>query len=600
MDGFGRNTHSWSDLSEPRRTASGDSRVCSHRQRQLDTGKERIHLPGRNAGGASNQNRGIMSCQTCVQTIGCGTMFTSFRSERATSSMSSLVTSNSDRPQTNRPSLKKNVIANYIGQFYGTILGIVMVPIYLQYLGREAYGLVGFFGMLTGWLQLLDLGLAGTLARETAAFRGGAIDHLSFQRLFKVLDRMFLCFGLIVGFIIVGFSGLISRNWIRSETLAPEQLTAAVALMGIIFAIRWPTGIRRSVIVGLEKQVWLNIINIISATIRHLGVFAVFHWLGATPKVFFGYQLLISLIEFVAIYVGITTWLPQVSDPEPLSLAPLRRVFRFSISIAITTSIWVFVTQTDKLILSNLLPLSDYACFSIVLTVASAVSLITGPLIQGVQPRLTQLCTSGNEEAFRSLYLETTRSLTAIAIPVAGTLAIASQPLLLAWTKDPFIANKAAPVLALYSLGYALLSVSAVTYFLQCAKGDLSLHLKGTTILSSISILMVIFGTIRWGMVGAGAVFLGTQIFSFSIWTAIVHRHFAPGLHLPWLKQSVIFPAMAGSIPNLALFFIPWNNFSRFPTLTIIGLTASAGIFCAGLTTQIGRSLIENFSKRWG
>lgn len=42
-------------------------------------------------------------------------------------------------------SIKRNAIANYIGQIYLTLSGILVVPLYIQHLGMEAYGLVGFF-----------------------------------------------------------------------------------------------------------------------------------------------------------------------------------------------------------------------------------------------------------------------------------------------------------------------------------------------------------------------------------------------------------------------------------------------------------------------
>jgi O-antigen/teichoic acid export membrane protein len=53
-----------------------------------------------------------------------------------------------------RPSsLKRNILANYVSQFYVTIIGIVAMPLYLRYLGVEAYGLVGFFAMLQAWFN---------------------------------------------------------------------------------------------------------------------------------------------------------------------------------------------------------------------------------------------------------------------------------------------------------------------------------------------------------------------------------------------------------------------------------------------------------------
>ena len=70
-------------------------------------------------------------------------------------------------------SLKRNILANYASQLYVTIIGIVMVPLYIKYMGSEAYGLVGFFSMLQAWFGLLDMGLTPTMSREAARFNGG-------------------------------------------------------------------------------------------------------------------------------------------------------------------------------------------------------------------------------------------------------------------------------------------------------------------------------------------------------------------------------------------------------------------------------------------
>ncbi len=41
------------------------------------------------------------------------------------------------------------------------IIGVVLVP-HLAYMGKEAYGLIGFFAMAQSWFALLDLGLSPT------------------------------------------------------------------------------------------------------------------------------------------------------------------------------------------------------------------------------------------------------------------------------------------------------------------------------------------------------------------------------------------------------------------------------------------------------
>lgn len=53
--------------------------------------------------------------------------------------------------------LKKNVIANHIGQGWTAMMGLVFIPLYIKYLGIEAHGLIGIFAMLQAWLVLLAI-----------------------------------------------------------------------------------------------------------------------------------------------------------------------------------------------------------------------------------------------------------------------------------------------------------------------------------------------------------------------------------------------------------------------------------------------------------
>ena len=49
--------------------------------------------------------------------------------------------------------LKRNLIANYLGQGWTALMGLAFIPLYIKYLGIEAYGLIGIFALLQGWLQ---------------------------------------------------------------------------------------------------------------------------------------------------------------------------------------------------------------------------------------------------------------------------------------------------------------------------------------------------------------------------------------------------------------------------------------------------------------
>ena len=71
-------------------------------------------------------------------------------------------------------SVRINVIANYLGQGWVALMGLAFVPIYIKYLGMEAYGLIGIFAVLQVSLTVLDMGMAPTLNREMAFHSGSA------------------------------------------------------------------------------------------------------------------------------------------------------------------------------------------------------------------------------------------------------------------------------------------------------------------------------------------------------------------------------------------------------------------------------------------
>ena len=136
-------------------------------------------------------------------------------------------------------SLKINILANYLSQLYVTLIGIVMVPVYIKYMGAEAYGLVGFFAMLQAWFMLLDMGLTPTMARETARFRGGATDALHYRRLVQALEGVFLAVALVGGVLLFAASGYIAREWLHATMLPITEVQTAIQLMAIIIAMRW-------------------------------------------------------------------------------------------------------------------------------------------------------------------------------------------------------------------------------------------------------------------------------------------------------------------------------------------------------------------------
>jgi O-antigen/teichoic acid export membrane protein len=440
-----------------------------------------------------------------------------------------------------RFSLKRNLIANYVSQFYVMGVGVVMAPIYLSYMGQEAYGLIGFFTVMGAWFQLLDIGLTPTLVRETARFRGGAINVNTLRSMLRALELFFGAVSVAGGAAIVLLARPIAAHWLKVQYLPIGEVAWAVALMGMAIPLRWISGLYRGVVNGFERQVWLGGYNITIATIRFVGVIGIFKTLGAAPENFFAYQLVVAAVELTGLAVMTYRLVHRGSVArERFSWKPFLANLSFSLTIAFTATVWLALMQTDRMVLSKTLTLSAYGVFSIAIVAAATVSALGAALGQAVLPRLTKFVAEGDVAGMTALYRNATQVTCVIAAPVVATLAFFAEPVLRAWTGKPFVAHQAAPILCLYVIGNGWVSLCAFPYYLQYAKGNLRLHLIGNVIQILLVVPIIFLVAKKFGPVGTGAVWALSNGLYFLVFIPIVHSRFFPGNHWRWVLQDIL------------------------------------------------------------
>jgi len=495
-----------------------------------------------------------------------------------------------------KSSLKGNITASYASQIHVTLIGILMLPMYIKYMGAEAYGLVGFFAMLQAWFNLLDLGLTPTIGRETARFRAGSVDALHFRRLFRALSAIFFSIAVIGGSGLLLLSSTIAEDWLNAETLPLDEIQIAVQIMAVSVALRWMCGLYRGVISGSERLVWLGGFNAFIATLRFVGVLPVMWYLGFTPIVFFTYQLLIAVIEVAGLWLKSAHLLPDLvltNEAVGWSLAPVKPVLKFSLTIAFTASVWVMVTQTDKLVLSSILPLAEYGYFTLAVLVASGIMIVGGPISGAIMPRMTKLEAEGNRKEVIRIYRQSTQLVTIIAGSAAVTLAFCAQPLLWAWTGDAELASKAAPILTLYAIGNGILAIAAFPYYLQYARGNLKLHFIGHLLLLFILIPSIVLSANYYGAIGAGYAWVAVNALYLLIWVAVVHWKLEPGLHWTWLFRDVLTICVPATLLGTAILLIEVNLNSRLSSLGYVMVFGGAVILIAALMSSDARIFIS-------
>ena len=452
-------------------------------------------------------------------------------------------------------SLKKNTIANYVGQGYTALVGIAVMPLYLKYLGAEAFGLVGFFVLLQAWLNLLDLGLSPTLARQVAVARNVENGLQEFGKLLRSFEMIFVLLALAVGTGVFVSSNWIATQWIDSRLIPLGTIAFCIALMGISAALRLFAALYRSGLTGLEDQVWLNAANISIVSARFIGALLLMRFVSTDIRLFFEYQIAIGVLEILLLAARFYSRL----SINPLRLAlridwpGMRAIAPFASGIAYTSAIWILVSQVDKLILSGVLPLSEFGYFSIVSLIASGVLVTTAPITQAILPRMTGLYAQGRQEEMLQIYRNASQLVAVIAFSIALIVGVFAEALIFAWTGDKVAAEWGRNVLLWFALGNGVLALSAFQYYLQNVFGQMRLHVIGSTVAAILQVPVIYYAATRFGAAGAGIAWFGIRTVWFFCWTPIVHGRLVPGLHSKWLRKDVLPVALVSAIAIVGL-----------------------------------------------
>jgi len=114
---------------------------------------------------------------------------------------------------------KLNTLANYAGKFWSNLLSLLLVPVYLHYLGVEAYGLIGAFYGVTSFIGLLDLGLSATVSREVAVRQAVPEKQATIPDLLRTTEVIYWGVSIVIILIMAFLAEPIATQWIKVEKL---------------------------------------------------------------------------------------------------------------------------------------------------------------------------------------------------------------------------------------------------------------------------------------------------------------------------------------------------------------------------------------------
>jgi O-antigen/teichoic acid export membrane protein len=495
--------------------------------------------------------------------------------------------------------LRRDTFANLVGRGWVALAGLVFVPLYLELLGVEAYGLVGFAATLQVGLSLLDVGLATTLNRELARMNaGGGAESAARQRdLVRTLEIIYWIAALVIVGLVELAAPAIAERWLHPERLSTGSVETAVRLMGVVIALQFPFTLYEGGLLGIGRQVTLNVLLVIGATLRFGAVIAVLIWVSTTIEAFFAWQVAVSAVQTVA-----GGWLLWRSLPKGATLPRFRKsllveVWRFAAGMAGISLTAVVLTQMDKLVVSKLLSLTAFGYYTLAASAAGMLYVLFLPLFQAVFPRFSQLTAIGDKRELSALYHRSAQTLAVLVLPAAAVLSFFSYEIMLAWTRNVEVAAATQWVVTLFAVGTAINGLMNVPYALQLAAGWTRLAMYANVVAIAILLPALVLLASRYGAVGAAIVWVVLNVGYATIGVGIMHRRLLRGELGRWYARDVGLPLLA-SVTAAGAIRLVFPAPKGVPALlAVIFLALAVTYLATSAATPVSRNVLRG--KAW-
>ena len=144
------------------------------------------------------------------------------------------------------PSVRHNIFANFAGKVWSGIFSLAFVPVYIKLMGVEVYGLNATLNR-----ELSRLSMAENSAQES-------------RNLVRTFEVVYWGVGILIGIAVIILAPLLAKYWINSTSFSSETIEHALLIMGILLASQWPGSIYSGGLMGLQRQVVLNVIRSVS------------------------------------------------------------------------------------------------------------------------------------------------------------------------------------------------------------------------------------------------------------------------------------------------------------------------------------------------
>jgi O-antigen/teichoic acid export membrane protein len=463
--------------------------------------------------------------------------------------------------------LFRNTAANYVGRFTAFAVAFFLMPFVINSLGDTDYGVWTLVLSVSGYLALLDLGLAQALAKYTAEYAARR-DETTVR---QMASSLFFAFG-VVG--LAAFAGLFwfsfhFADFFDVPAAGAQAAQAAVITMGLNFAIGLPLSVYNALLVGYQRYDLLNL----SVTLG---------WLANAGLTLLALTLGWSLVGLAAVACTVTMtralvqrwalrqWVAPFRIRRSEVRGPLLRLLlSFSAYMLVMMVCRRVEGSTGPIIVGRLVGLEEVTTYAVGVKVSTLLRHFAFPVTVSLFPAFSELDALAERRGLRALLTQGLRISALVGMPVAGMAIVLIRPIISLWVGPQHLASAGIAVVMLLKVlvDQQLLAASSLLHGMARLKLYTALHIGA--LFASLGVGLAFAP--RWG---AMAVAVGSLLaWGLALAVTVPHAARIAGLDLAGLvKKALLKPLVPTLLTCAALHLLcRWHTPATWAQLLLYG-----------------------------
>ena len=499
--------------------------------------------------------------------------------------------------------LGRGIGAGLLSGAWLAILSLFLTPIYVHLLGVESYGLIGIYTAALAIGGILDVALSATVSREIAWIQARPAEQNGIGTLLRSVEIVYWLAVSGIVLILLAVVAAFGSSWVSASALPADQITDALALMSLSLAIQLPSGLYTASLIGLHRQARSAALLAAFGTLRGFGAVLVAWSLSDDIRVFFLWHVAVGLVQMFWLRRQVWSYVPSGGRLR-FSVVSLASIRHAAGAMFLITAMGMMLSQMDKLVLAFFVPLESLGHYTLAWGLASGLTIISTPIIQGFGARFSALASARNQEELWHQINIASQLTYILVIPPAVTISLFAESVMLAWVRDADVASASAAPLSLLALGTAMV---ACTYPLLIALYS-EKEFKPVLLVQLVCVLLF-FPLLLWlvnflGILGAALCWsiygLGLFVILFILTSARHGNRLSMGLFRAFTSVSLTSFIVGWPIKH---FFGQTSNYGEMLGWIGVALAVawllSAGV-CQDLRRHLGRGVLGclNLNRR--